>query len=148
MSTDAMRFNKVLVCLTNEKFQNKQPRQVMLFLNGALGQSIEQGEGKLLRSIGVTTWFEKFTSTCVSTMTNSKILHNFDKNYALQPDSSAKINHVIQTDRELELQKSTKKTDAKSAFLSMKRESMFNVLISYLPALGPHTKELLEDTKV
>jgi hypothetical protein len=137
MSIDAMRFNTFLVWLTNEKFQNTLPRQVMLFLNGTLGQSIEQGERKL-RSIGVTTWFEKFTSTCVSTMTNSKIQHHFDKNYALQPDSSAKINHVIQTGRELELDKLTTKTDAKNAFLSMKRESMFNALTTYLPALGPH----------
>jgi len=30
----------------------------------------------------------------------------------------------------------------------MKREAMFNALTSYLPALGPHTKGLLGDTKV
>jgi hypothetical protein len=147
MSSDAMKFNTFLVWLTNEKFQRKLPRQVMLVLNGTLGQSIEQGESKM-RSIGVATWYEKFTSTCVSSMTNSKIVHRFDKNYAMQPDGSAKINHVIQTGRELELHKLTTKTDARNAFLSMSRESMFTALTNYLPALGPHTKGLLEDTNV
>jgi hypothetical protein len=92
-----------------------------------------------MRSIGVTTWFEKFTSTCVSKMTNSKIVHKFDKNYAMRPDSSAKINHVIQTGRELEARKLTTKSDAQNACLSMRRDAMFNAVVSYLPALGPRS---------
>jgi len=54
MSTDAMKLNTFLVWITNEKFQRRLPVQVMLFLNGTLGQSIEQDEGKM-RSIGITT---------------------------------------------------------------------------------------------
>ena len=147
MTSEAGKFMSFLVWFTNQVFQNTLPEEVMMVVNATMGESIEQKENKL-RSIGMTTWYQKFTSNCVSDKTNRKVAEKIKLNYALQKDASAKLNHVIQIGRQMESDKLTTKTDAQNAFPTTKREATFKAITEIAPELGPHTKGLLTATNV